>query len=51
MLLVLKKSEMQPAEPSKYAVAVAHHIPSRGSTLHYHIWLMGLNLQTWNIPS
>jgi len=46
MLLVLKKSEVQPAEPPIYAVAVAQHTPIRSSTSHYHVWLMGLKLQT-----
>jgi hypothetical protein len=46
MLLVLKKSEMQPAEPPIYAVAVAQHMPGRVSTSHYHGCLMGLKLQT-----
>lgn len=45
MLLVLKNSEMQPAELPTFAVAVAHHMPGRCSS-HYHVWLMGLNLQT-----
>jgi hypothetical protein len=46
MLLVLEKCEMQPAEPPTYAIAVAQHMPVRGSPSHYHVWLMGLKLQS-----
>ena len=37
---------MQPAEPPTYAVAVAQHMSGRGSKSRYHVWLMGLKLQT-----
>jgi hypothetical protein len=50
MLLVLKKSEMQPAEPPIYDVAVVKHTPIGGSTSHYHVWLMGLKLQLETSP-
>jgi len=46
MLLVLKESEMQPAEPPTYAVATAQHMSGRSSASHYHVWLMGMKLQT-----
>lgn len=45
-LLVLKESEMQPAEQPTYAVAIAQHMSGRSSASHYHVWLMGMKLQT-----